>query len=164
MRAWRIAVDAPDYEAHDLAGIGAERSGGRWNSPGRRVVYCADSRALAALETWVHVAAPMLPMNRYLVAVDIPPAVWERRIVHTAEKLPVGWDASPHGAVSLRTGDDWLRGGASAVLQVPSAIVPEECCVLINPAHADAAKITAQKVRRWLYDARLAPPPGRRKR
>ena len=47
------------------------------------------------------------------------------------------------------------RDVTPALLVVPSAIVPEECNVLINPLHADSAGISAGKVRRWLYDPRL---------
>ncbi len=41
---------------------------------------------------------------------------------------------------------------------VPSVIVQEEFNVLINPAHADSARITAIKLRKWLYDPRLTKP------
>ena len=44
---------------------------------------------------------------------------------------------------------------ASAVLRVPSVIVPEEYNVLINPLHPDSKAITAVKTRKWLYDPRL---------
>jgi len=44
---------------------------------------------------------------------------------------------------------------------VPSVIAPEAFNVLINPAHPDIAGVKAQKLRRWLYDARLAPKPVR---
>jgi hypothetical protein len=35
-------------------------------------------------------------------------------------------------------------------------IVPEEFNVLVNPQHSASARITAAKVRKWLYDPRLA--------
>lgn len=153
---WRIAVDAREYEAHDLSGKGAEKTGGRWNRPGRPVVYVATSIALACLETVVHLGAEGLPLNRTLVRIDVPDDVWERRIVHRAEELPIGWNAVPEGKVSLDLGDGWLRSVVSALLMVPSAIVPEEFNVLINPLHSEGRRITATKARRWLYDGRLA--------
>ena len=58
--------------------------------------------------------------------------------------------------LSLDIGDAWLRTAPSALLVVPSVIVPEECNVLINPLHADAAGIRAAKLRPWVYDLRLA--------
>jgi RES domain-containing protein len=67
----------------------------------------------------------------------------------------VGWDAEPASITSIRLGTAWARSGASAILRVPSVIVPEEENILINPAHPDTAGITATKARRWLYDPRL---------
>jgi len=48
-------------------------------------------------------------------------------------------------------------GGVSLLARVPSVVVPEEFNVLINPVHADIAGVEAEKVRKWLYDARLTP-------
>ena len=76
--------------------------------------------------------------------------------METAGSLPVGWDAEPAGRASIQFGTDWVRSGTSALLMVPSVIVPEEVNVLVNPRHPDSAGITAKKVRRWLYDPRLA--------
>ena len=69
--------------------------------------------------------------------------------------LPIGWSAIPEGTVSLDIGNNWLRPGGAALLMIPSVIVHEEFNVLINPEHADAEAITAQKVRPWFYDNRL---------
>lgn len=155
MRVWRIAADTPIYEAHDLSGKGAEITGGRWNSKGTPVVYTARSLALAALETIVHLGGAGLPLNRYVVAIDVPARVWNARTVFDAGALEVGWDARPYGIVSTRTGDAWVRAGRTALLEVPSVVVPEESNLLINPRHPDAATVTATKLRLWLYDPRI---------
>ena len=152
---WRIGTDARSYTADDMSGTGAKLSGGRWNDVGVALVYAAGSRALACLETFVHLNAGGLPLNRYLVEIDVPDDVWASAEVATPDTLPVGWDAEPAGLVSLAFGTDWANGNRSALLLVPSVIVPEEQNALINPAHPDAAKITARKVRKWLYDPRL---------
>jgi len=151
---WRIATDTPTYTAEDLTGAGAEATGGRWNRRGSRMVYAAASRALACLETIVHLGAGDLPLNRYLVAIEIQDAV----IAAAARFDPlehIGWDAIPEGLVSLDAGEAWLRAGTSAVMIVPSAIVPEEHNYLINPHQLQSSAITARKVRRWTYDLRL---------
>lgn len=153
--AYRIGTDTPDYEADDLGGRGAVATGGRWNEKGAAVVYAAESRSLACLETLVHLAAGGLPFNRYLVEILIPGPVWAAARRETPASLPVGWDAAPAGRASIGLGTAWLRSGSSAVLVVPSAIVSEECCVLLNPAHPDSDGIGATKSRRWLYDPRL---------
>lgn len=152
---WRIATDTRDYEADDLSGAGAQITGGRWNDKGVAMVYSSTSRALACLETIVHLNAGGLPLNRYLVQIDIPAPVWAAARIETSASLPVGWDAEPCGRASITFGSNWAGAKTSAILLVPSIIVPEEVNVLINPAHPDAAGIVGRKVRKWLYDPRL---------
>lgn len=155
MRVWRIATDTPHYAADDLAGTGAKVLGGRWNRPGLPVLYCASSPSLACLETLVHIDTAGLPLNRYLVAIDIPDALWAAREIHSAADLPVGWDATPPGMTSLDFGDAWLESRRGALIALPSAIVPEDTVVLINPQLPNAGTIVATKLRKWLYDPRL---------
>lgn len=155
---WRIATDTPTYTADDLTGAGAKHTGGRWNRPGVALLYTAASPALACLETVVHIGAGLLPLNRYLVRIDVPDEVFDRRMrfedLAPAPKR-VGWDAEPAGWVSLELGSQWVASMAAAILEVPSVIVPEDSNFLINPAHPDTAGITATKLRRFEYDRRL---------
>ena len=159
---WRIAADTPDYVADDSTGAGAKRTGGRWNRPGIAVLYGASSIALACLETLVHVNNS-LPANRYLVRMDVPQSLWK-----SAERFPVevqayiGWDAEPAGQVSIEYGSVWVAAGRSALLRVPSVIVPEEDNVLVNPAHPHAHNIVHQKVRKFSYDQRFRLSKSRR--
>ena len=152
---WRIATDTKSYVSDDLTGKGAEITGGRWNSPGTPVLYAADSISLACLETLVHLETEGLPLNRYLVRIDIPRSTWDKRETQTPGTITVGWDACPPGMISLNYGDKWLKSQSTAVMLVPSIVVPEEFVVLINPAHPDTKNITATKLRKWLYDPRL---------
>lgn len=153
--AWRIAAEAPTYTADDLTGTGAKMTGGRWNGKGSPMVYCATNIALATLETVHYLRSGGLPFNRYLVRIDIDDDVWAAR--EMLDPLPGGWDAIPSGLRSRRAGDAWIAAGTSALLLVPSVIVPEECNVLINPQHADAAGISAVTLKRWVYDPRFFP-------
>ncbi len=152
--AWRIATDTPDYTADDTTGNGAFGSGGRWNRIGTPMLYASGSIALACLETLVHLGAVDLPLNRYLVEIEIPDDVWSRTLAFDRAKN-VGWDASPAGKASLDAGDQWIAARTSLLLTVPSAIVPEESNLLINPLHADLTRLLLRKVRRWTYDTRL---------
>lgn len=151
---WRIATDTPDYTADDLTGEGARLSGGRWNRVDTPMLYASGSIALACLETVVHLGANDLPLNRYLVQIDIPDAVWAAAS-QLDTRTHVGWDAIPVGKVSLEAGESWAATRSSALFLVPSVIVPEEPNILISPVHVDAAHIQARKLRRWTYDARL---------
>lgn len=95
-----------------------------------------------------------MPLNRYLVKIEVPDAVWNAAQILDASGH-VGWDAVPTGKVSLDVGDAWSEALTSALLIVPSVLIPEENNVLINPAHPDAGLLAARKIRRWLYDPRL---------
>lgn len=151
---WRIAADTPDYTADDLSGKGAELAGGRWNARGTPLVYASLSRALACLETIVHLGGGVaLPLNRYLVRLDVPADLWAARTVFDAA-AHVGWDALPLGRVSIAWGTAWVQRGASCLAEVPSVVVPEEGNLLLNPRHPDAGRVVARKLRRWLYDPR----------
>lgn len=151
---WRIAADTPHHAAHDLSGKGAEGSGGRWNRIGTAIVYCSTSRALACLETMVHLAKHPLPLNRYLVGIEVSAAAWAQAVEFDLS-AHVGWDAEPAGRASLDWGTAWVRSGKSLLARVPSVVVPEESNVLINPAHESITGVRAMKLRKWLYDARL---------
>lgn len=152
---WRIATDTKTYEADDLSGSGAKITGGRWNDIGVALLYAVGSRALACLETVVHLNSGGLPLNRYLVEIIVPDDLLSAAEIATTESLAVGWDAEPAGRVSTSLGSEWARSLRTALMLVPSVIVPEENNLLINPAHPDAARISARKVRKWTYDPRL---------
>jgi len=152
---WRIAADTAHYGSDDLSGEGAEKTGGRWNRRGTPVIYASGSIALAYLETIVHLSGlDPLPLNRYLVKIDISAAAWKARTIFDAA-TQVGWDALPAGLVSLDWGTQWLQSRKSLLAEVPSIVVPEEFNVLINPRHPDSGDLTPKKIRRWNYDARL---------
>lgn len=155
---WRIAADTKDYPADDLSGKGAEITGGRWNRKSTAMLYAASSRALACLETFVHLNAGGLPLNRYLVAIEIEDHLWRAARVETVATLPIGWDAEPASMTSVDFGTAWAQASSSLLLSVPSVIVPEEANILINPRHPDIAGIKATKVRKWLYDPRMVKP------
>lgn len=153
---WRIAADTPDFLSDDLTGEGAKLRGGRWNRKRIPLVYTSMTRALACLETMVHLGNNVLPLNRYLVEMSIPAVAWRARSVFDPREN-VGWDAEPAGKVSLDWGTSWAQEAGSLVAQVPSVIVPEESNVLVNSLHADISSITARRVRRWAYDVRIGP-------
>jgi len=157
MQLWRIATDTPHYRADDLSGTGAKITGGRWNRPGTALLYAAESIALAALETVVHLTGGMpLPLNRILVRIDVPEAEWAARTVFDRDAgAAVGWDVEPPGIVSLDWGDTWAAAGTRLLAEVPSVVVPEASNVLINPAHPALAALRVTRVRRWTYDGRL---------
>lgn len=152
---WRIAADTPQWSADDLSGQGAAHAGARWNRPGEAVAYASTSISLAAWETRAHLGRGVeLPWNRFLVRIDVPDDVWARSAA-LARPPPVGWDAIPEGRVSRELGSRWLASAGGALLRVPSVIVAEEDNVLIDPAHPEATRLVATKVRKFVYDPRV---------
>ncbi len=152
---WRVASDTPSWTADDMGGKGAASSGARWNHAGERVTYAATSISLAAWETRAHFGrGGALPWNRFLVRIDVPQDVWAaREILHRPP--PVGWDAIPEAMVSRNAGSAWVQSRRTALLSVPSVIIGEEDNILVNPAHADSARIVATRIRRFVYDHRV---------
>ena len=152
MILWRIAAETRKYSAHDLTGGGAAAHPGRWNDDKQPVVYAAPTIAIAVLETAAHVDDAGLPLNRYLVRLGVPDDVWSAREDLDVAALPPTWSAIPAGRSSVKIGSDWLASLRSAILLVPSVIVPEERAALVNPLHPDARRITAKTMRPFEYN------------
>jgi RES domain-containing protein len=150
MRVWRLAPSL--YPAFD--GEGARRVGGRWNSPGLPAVYSSEHLSLAVLELLVHVDVASLPDNLVAYAVDLPDAAVERL---DPAKLGADWTTHPVPGATREIGDRWLRQGGSLALVVPSAVIPEESNVLINPRHPGAeAALVAASSRPFAFDPRIS--------
>jgi RES domain-containing protein len=133
-------------------GTGASLVGGRWNSPGRPVIYAGASYAGAMLERLVHAGTGRIPKNQKVIVINIPGRV--SREEWTMEQLPRDWDSND-SIVSRNFGDDWLESQRSAVLMVPSAVAKFEKNVVINPTHRDFRWIVASKPEPVVWDARL---------
>ena len=151
-----------------FTGEGARRSGGRWNPRGIRVAYCASHLSLSALEMLVHVDPDDAPDDLVALEATVPDEVVERLDVGT---LAADWRAVPAPEALRDVGEAWVRSARSFALLVPSAIVPSEDNVLLNPAHPDAARLTVVAERPFTFDprlwkvaptARMAPPARRR--
>ena len=135
-----------------LDGEGARLAGGRWNSRGRAAVYASSRLSLAALELLVHTDVPLVPPDLVAFEIEIPGTV-EIESVELAA-LPKDWRVPGHPACRS-IGDVWLAEERTAVLRVPSAVVPEESNYIINPAHRAAKSIHVIGRRTFAFDARL---------
>jgi RES domain-containing protein len=149
IQAWRIVKEK--YAATAFSGEGASRTGGRWNSHGVWMVYASSSCALAALENLVHLNPPMI-FSYLAIAVSIPEELVEQLPL---SRLPPRWQEKPAPPTTRHLGDDWVRQARSAVLSVPSAIIPGESNFLLNPAHPDFRKIQISQPEPFSFDPRL---------
>jgi len=150
--AWRI--DSEKWKASSFSGMGASAAGGRWNLPGMRVVYASQHLSTASLEKFVHLPKPIPRAMKFIqfsiqfngVAILRPPL----------SALPANWRAEPVAADSQRFGADWFQRGATAVLAVPCAIIPEEENYVLNPAHPDFKRLEFGLSKPFSFDPRLA--------
>nr|WP_276202162.1 RES family NAD+ phosphorylase [Vulgatibacter incomptus] len=127
--------------------------GGRWNHRGDRMVYTADSLALAALETFVHVDPALVPDDLVAVSASIPD---DASVVRLEDAdLPRDWNRMPAPNEVKDLGSEWIRGRKSLLLVVSSAIIPVERCVLINPAHPEFARVEVHEPLPFTFDGRL---------
>ncbi|SRR5579862_7879538 len=147
---WRIVK--AKYADSVFSGEGARLYGGRWNSPGVPMVYLSEHRSLGALEIFVHTRP--IPVSGHYKAFF---AQWDDSLEETLrrESMPLFWMAEPPGDATMQIGDRWARERRSAVLSVPSVLVPEERNFALNPAHPDFRKITIQDRGEFPLDARL---------
>ena len=134
--AWRITKRKRARSA--FTGEGARLYGGRWNSPGTAIIYTAESQSLAVLEILVHLDSPELLKKYALFRVGVD----ESYIVDIdAAILPRNWRTEPVPGKVQKIGDEWVTNATSAVLRVPSTLVPGEFNFLLNPRHADFPKL-----------------------
>ncbi|SAL79938.1 RES domain-containing protein [Caballeronia terrestris] len=148
MVLWRISNFA------DLKGVGGLRAPGRWHTTGRPVVYLAEHPAGALLETLVHQeigSAADLPDTYRLLRVEVGERV---KIAELGEgALPEDWRENP--SWTQASGSEWLQGGATALLKLPSAILPFAFNYILNPLHEDATDISISMVIDVLHDPRI---------
>ena len=149
MRVYRICKKA--HAAFD--GEGARLHGGRWNRRGTAVIYASESLSLAALELLVHAEPSLLPADLVSVIADVPESVSIESVA--ARELPRDWRRYPAPEALADRGTEWAKSGRTAVLAVPSALIPRERNFLLNPAHPDFRKIRPQTPEPFALDARL---------
>ncbi len=150
LTAWRITKRKHARDA--FTGEGAREFGGRWNNPGTAMVYTAESQSLAALEMLVHLDSPELLQKYVLIGVEIDDELVTQLDM---SRLPRNWRDDPPPAQVRAIGDEWVVSGSSAVLRVPSALVPGENNFLLNPQHPDFAKLRIGKPLSFRFDPRL---------
>ena len=149
MRLWRIASAA--HAAFD--GEGARRYGSRWTRRGLAVVFASATLSLAALERFVHADPDLEPIDLVALSIEIA----ERVAVETVEidDLPANWRTYPAPSSLGAIGERWLRAARTAVLSVPSVVIPHERNFLLNPVHAEFAKLAVRSTEPFSFDPRM---------
>lgn len=121
----------------DISGYGASLDGGRWNSAGTYMLYTSQSIALCMLEVLVSLPRHLAKHDFCLLTLEIDD---DEIFTLNEKKLPQGWDAYPHINATQITGDEFLNNKRAIGLKVPSAVVPAEYNILLNPRHPGFGK------------------------
>lgn len=146
---WRLLTAR--YAASAFSGEGARLYGGRWNRKGVPMVYTAASQSLAMLELLVQ--DEPLRARYVIIAARLPKNL---KIEHLRpEQLPINWRDFAAREQLQTIGSDWAKCRLSAVLAVPSVVIPSETNYLLNPLHPSFAKITIDEPQEFITDLRL---------
>ena len=150
----RTESSPPGSRTPTFSGEGARLYGGRWSRKGVALVYTAQSQSLAMLEMLIQDAP--LRAHYVLIQARIPQALKIERL--NLQELPLHWRGLAARQQLQAIGTRWARKGGSAVLAVPSAVVPDETNYLLNPLHAEFRRI--EKCASARRPARKEPAPG----
>jgi RES domain-containing protein len=151
IRAWRLCKRSRVASAFD--GRGAAQNPGRWNGSGIAVVYTAESRSLASLEVLVHTEdTQVLAAVRWAM---IPVGI-DESLIELLQTLPVNWSQLPAPQSTREVGTRWVAESRSAVLRVPSIVVEGEFNYVLNPQHADFARLEIGEPLEFSFDPRLS--------
>ena len=117
------------------------------------MVYASETLALASLEVLVHCDMDLLPRDLVAVEIEAPKTIRVQEV--QALELPRAWRAYPVPRRLQQIGNDWLDQRLSAILRVPSALVPTESNFLINPLSKDFRNLRVMKRIKFNFDQRL---------
>jgi len=126
--------------------------GGRFNSEGKSVVYTSGSLSLALLEMLVRTNDKDYLSSCLFFHADIPLSLVQEV---ASDQLPDDWDALPYGTNSQKFGDEWIDSRRSAVLKVPSVVIPVEWNYVINSLHVDFKHIEISRPDELVFDERM---------
>lgn len=139
-KEYSIALKASGYAA-------------RWNQKGSFVIYTAESRSLACLENLVHRSGEG-DSNLYKVMLIQIPDSLEIEVIDVKNLKP-GWQRIENYPYCQKMAADWLSGGNTAILKVPSVLVKNEFNFILNPNHPDFKKIKLTGAEDFIFDPRL---------
>jgi len=146
-------ISSRSYASEAFSGEGASLEGGRWNPIGSLVVYTSASLSLAALEYFTNLEIEDPDISLVAVSAEIPQSVQVASL--SLGELPANWRVYPAPRSTRDLGAQWLAAGRSAVLSVPSVLIPAERNYLLNPIHPEFRKIVIHKPEPFSFDPRM---------
>lgn len=119
------------------------------------MIYASESLSLAALELLVHLEPSEVPNDLLSIEIELPDEPAIGAVADPGRFEDLDWRATPAPGWQAELGEAWLEDGTFLWLAVPSAVVPEERNVLINPAHREFRRVRVRSEREFAFDLRL---------
>lgn len=149
LTVWRLVTAR--FADTAFSGEGARLYGGRWNRKGVPLVYTAESQSLAMLEMLVQ-DEPL--RARYAIIPARIPKILKIKQIKPAQ-LPADWRTISARAQLQALGNAWALEQTTAVLAVPSVVIPGETNYILNPLHSHFSKIEIGEHQAFITDLRL---------
>ncbi|MCK5400758.1 MAG: RES family NAD+ phosphorylase [Flavobacteriaceae bacterium] len=150
MKVYRIAKQK---FLSDLSGEGARLYGGRWNNAGYNMVYFSENLSLCVLEMLVHLEYKYINNDFGFIEVDIPDEFIKPTL--KIKSLDENWRNNPPIGFTQDKGTAWLQSQKSLAMRVPSAVLPKEYNILMNPKHMSSSEIKIIKKGKLDIDSRI---------
>ena len=138
--------------ADDLSGYGAELSGGRWNSKGTPLLYTCVSQSLCVLEVAVRLSVVDVPEGLKLITIKLKDSIIGKV---EENQLPTEWQKFPHLRTTQIFGDELISTFKHKAFLIPSAIVPAEHNLIVNPKIVTTKEIEIVSIDDFHIDERL---------
>lgn len=142
-----------EHVKNAFSGEGAQKYGGRWNHRGTKVVYLSDSLSLSVLEQFVHLNISHVKLIFVYFLVKILKNV--SIDILKVEELPNNWREEPPSDECKSIGTNWVKESNSAVLEIPSVIIPIQKNYVLNIEHEDFKKIKIIQKDKFSFDPRM---------
>lgn len=142
----------PSRFIRDLTGEGSKIYGARWNHVSFPCLYTAESRSLAVLEYSVNTKIDQIPRALSFLALEISDSFM--KVVQQSE-LPGDWKSELAPESTQNFGTALLSSNNYLSIKIPSAVIPQEFCYLINPLHPAMKQVRILGLEDCIYDLRI---------
>ncbi|WP_461450959.1 RES family NAD+ phosphorylase [Mucilaginibacter sp.] len=126
---------------------------GRWNSYGKKVLYCSESIPLAFMESMIRRQGVGFNSDFQIAHIEIPDSIPITEI--QVKDLDKGWDNSYDYSKCQRLANPWYEAGKSLALKVPSAALSICSNYVINTLHPDFSEVKLLKITPLMPDPRI---------
>lgn len=127
--------------------------GSRWVPQGLLAIYTSENLSTAVLETLVYIDPNHVSNHFVFIKAEVPDDITMDEV--SLADLSKDWQSGFEDDELQQVGAQWIDRGSSAILRVPSVVVPRERNIIINPQHEYFGKIILSPAEPFLFDNRL---------